>query len=71
MATPVDNDHSEKNEDAAQLAFMGMAREYLRLHGVEVDREVELGRGPVDFKVSAGHNIRLLIEVKKAHTGTF
>lgn len=66
-----DSDHSEKNEDAAQLAFMGMAREYLRLHGVEVDREVELGRGPVDFKVSAGHNIRLLIEVKKAHTGTF
>jgi hypothetical protein len=66
-----DNDHSEKNEDAAQLAFMGMAREYLRLHGVEVDREVELGRGPVDFKISAGRNIRLLIEVKKAHTGTF
>lgn len=66
-----DNDHSEKNEDAAQLAFMGMAREYLRLYGVEVDREVELGRGPVDFKVSAGHNIRLLIEVKKVHTGTF
>ncbi|MGN6686923.1 MAG: hypothetical protein ACTHK1_05230 [Actinomycetales bacterium] len=65
------SDGSEKNEDAAQLLFMGMAREYLRLYGVEVDREVELGRGPVDFKVSAGYNIRLLIEVKKAHTGTF
>lgn len=64
-------DHTEKHEDAAQLLFMGMAREYLRLFGVEVDREVELGRGPVDFKVSAGNNIRLLIEVKKAHTGTF
>lgn len=64
-------DHTEKNEDAAQLLLMGMAREYLRLLGVEVDREVELGRGPVDFKVSAGNNIRLLIEVKKAHTGTF
>lgn len=66
-----DNDQSEKNEDAAQLLFMGMAREYLRVFGVEIDREVELGRGPVDFKVSAGHSIRLLIEVKKAHTGTF
>lgn len=64
-------DGSEKNEDAAQLLFMGMAREYLRLFGVEVDREVELGRGPVDFKVSAGHNTRLLIEVKKDHSGTF
>ncbi|HAQ59240.1 MAG TPA: hypothetical protein DCR63_01870 [Microbacterium sp.] len=50
---------------------MGMAREYLRMHGVEVDREVELGRGPVDFKVSAGSNFRLLIEVKKDHSGTF
>lgn len=65
------SDRTEKHEDAAQLLFMGMAREYLRLFGVEVDREVELGRGPVDFKVSAGNNIRLLIEVKKAHTGTF
>ena len=65
------SDGSEKNEGAAQLLFMGMAREYLRLFGVEVDREVELGRGPVDFKISAGNNIRLLIEVKKAHTGTF
>lgn len=65
------SDRTEKNEDAAQLLFMGMAREYLRLFGVEVDREVELGRGPVDFKVSAGNNIRLLIELKKAHTGTF
>lgn len=50
---------------------MGMAREYLRLHGVECNREVELGRGPVDFKVSAGHNIRLLIEVKKDSSGKF
>lgn len=65
------SDGSEKNENAAQLVFMGMAREYLRLFGVEVDREVELGRGPVDFKISAGNNVRLLIEVKKAHTGTF
>lgn len=65
------SDNSEKHEDAAQLLFMGMAREYLRMHGVEVDREVELGRGPVDFKVSAGNNFRLLIEVKKDHSGTF
>lgn len=66
-----DDDRSEKREEAAQLAFMGMAREYLRLFGVEVDREVELGRGPVDFKVSSGRNIRLLIEVKKDHSGKF
>lgn len=66
-----DNDNSPKQELAVQLAFMGMAREYLRLFGVEVDREVELGRGPVDFKLSAGSNVRLLIEVKKDGSGQF
>lgn len=64
-------DRSEKPEEAAQLLFLGMAQHYLRLFNVEVDREVELGRGPVDFKVSSGSKIRLLIEVKKAHNGTF
>lgn len=64
-------DHSEKNELAAQLVFLGMAQHYLRLFDVEVDREVELGRGPVDFKASSGATIKLLIEVKKAHNGRF
>jgi hypothetical protein len=50
--------------------FTGMAREYLSPFGAEVDHEVELGR-PVDFKISAGNDIRLLSEVKRAHTGTF
>jgi hypothetical protein len=61
----------EKPEEAAQLVFLGMAQHYLRLYNVEVDREVELGRGPVDFKVASGSRVRLLIEVKKAHNGKF
>jgi hypothetical protein len=65
------SDGTEKNEVAAQLVFFGMAQHYLRLFNVEVDREVELGRGPVDFKASSGARIRLLIEVKKAHNGKF
>ena len=48
-----------------QLAFLGMAAESLRLFDVELDREVELGRGPVDFKLSRGTRVRVLIEVKK------
>ncbi len=64
-------DGSEKPESAAQLAFLAMAQHYLRLFDVEVDREVELGRGPVDFKVSSGTSKRLLIEIKKAHNGKF
>jgi hypothetical protein len=65
------DDGSEKQELAAQLAFLGMAQPYLRLFDVELDREVELGRGPVDFKVTSGSKYRLLIEVKKVHNGTF
>lgn len=61
----------KKLEEAAQLAFLGMAQQYLRLFNVELDREVELGRGPVDFKVASGAKIRLLIELKKAHNGRF
>jgi hypothetical protein len=48
-----------------------MAQHYLRLSDVEIDREVELGRGPVDFKASSGTSIRALIEVKKEDNGKF
>lgn len=64
-------DGTEKPEEAAQLLFLGVAQPYLRYFDVELDREVELGRGPVDFKVSSGAPARLLIEVKKLHNGKF
>lgn len=64
-------DRTVKNELAAQLVFLGMAQHYLRLFNVEIDREVELGRGPVDFKASSGTAIRALIEVKKEDNGKF
>jgi hypothetical protein len=65
------DDGTWKNEEAAQLVFLGMAQHYLRVFNVEIDREVELGRGPVDFKASSGTSIRALIEVKKEHNGKF
>lgn len=64
-------DDQEKPEEAAQLLFLGMAQNYLRHFEVEMDREVELGRGPVDFKLSRGSSARLVIEIKKAHNGKF
>lgn len=64
-------DDREKPEEAAQLLFLGMAQNYLRHFEVEMDREVELGRGPVDFKLSRGSSARLVIEIKKAHNGKF
>lgn len=65
------DDGSEKPEEAAQLVFLGISQQYLRQFGVEPDREVELGRGPVDFKASSGTSARLLVEVKKLHNGKF
>jgi hypothetical protein len=65
------SDGTEKNEEAAQLLFLGIAQNYLRMFDVEVDREVELGRGPVDFKLARGTDTRMILEVKKAHNGKF
>lgn len=65
------DDGTEKPEEAIQLLLLGLAQPYLRQFDVELDREVELGRGPVDFKASSGTSVRLLIEVKKLHNGKF
>jgi hypothetical protein len=63
--------HKAKPEEAAQLLFMGIARSYCRANNIVVDREVELGRGPVDFKFSNGYSRRALLEIKKLHNGYF
>ena len=65
------DDGSEKHEEAAQLAFLGLARSYCQANNIVVDREVELGRGPVDFKFSNGYTKRALLEIKKLHNGKF
>jgi hypothetical protein len=62
---------NEKPEYAIQLVFMGIAKAYCEANGINVDREVELGRGPVDFKFSNGTQHQALIEVKKLENGKF
>lgn len=61
----------EKPELAAQLVFYGIARNYCKANNIVLDREVELGRGPVDFKFSNGYTRRAHLEVKKLHNGKF
>lgn len=67
------NDHprAEKPEEAAQLLFKGIAQSYCQANNIVVDREVNLGRGPVDFKFSNGYQQRALVEIKKLHNGRF
>jgi hypothetical protein len=50
---------------------MGIARNYCRANNIVVDREVELGRGPVDFKFLNGYIHRAQLEIKKLHSGKF
>lgn len=63
--------NNEKLEEAAQLLFLGIAKSYCEANGIVVDREVELGRGPVDFKFSNGFEHRALLEVKKLENSKF
>jgi hypothetical protein len=62
---------SEKREDAAQSLFRGIAKHYCHANGIGIDREVNLGQGPVDFKFSKGREFLAHLEVKKLHNGAF
>lgn len=62
---------AEKREEAAQLVFLAIAKAYCEASDIVVDREVQLGRGPVDFKFSSGYRRRALLEVKKLENGRF
>lgn len=65
------DDGKEKPESAAQLVFRGIAEHYCRANNISLDREVNFGRGPVDFKFSTGFQKRAHLEVKKLHNGKF
>jgi hypothetical protein len=65
------DDGTEKYEDAAQSLFRGIAKHYCHANDIAIDREVNLGRGPVDFKFSKGREYVADLEVKKLHNGAF
>jgi hypothetical protein len=66
-----DAGRDDKPESAAQLLFRGIAQSYCRANNVVLDAEVNLGRGPVDFKFSNGYVHRAHLEVKKLHNSRF
>ena len=65
------DDKSEKHENAAQNLFRGVAKHYCNANDIAIDREVNLGRGPVDFKFSRGTSFKAHLEVKKLTSGGF
>ncbi|MFZ4234272.1 hypothetical protein ACOZGD_03645 [Streptomyces murinus] len=58
-------------ESNMQLLFLGVLERYCAQAGVRLDREVETGRGPVDFTFTSVGGIRVLLEMKKLTHGEF
>ena len=66
------NDNGKaKSEEASQLLFLGTVIHYCRANDLDVSPETNIGRGPVDFKVSRGYSLRAHIEVKLAKNSKF
>lgn len=60
-----------KKEEAVQLLFLGIVKHYCKANDIDISKEVNIGRGPVDFKVSDGFNLRALLELKLAKNSRF
>lgn len=61
-----ENRRKPRNEDTVQCLFASIATSYCRANNIDISREPETGRGPVDFKFSSGYQKRALVELKLA-----
>lgn len=59
-----DDQKNLRHEKIAQLLFYGIADAFCRANNIDLSREPNAGRGPVDFKLSKGFSIKVNIEVK-------
>lgn len=62
---------TSKGERAAQLLFLGIVKHYCQANNIDISREVNIGKGPVDFKVAIGYSLRALLELKLARNTKF
>ena len=60
-----------KSEEAHQFVFLGIVNHYCRANNIDLSREVNIGRGPVDFKTSQGASRKALLELKLASNSKF
>jgi len=65
------DDGSPKKEIAFQALLSGILTAYCRANNIEVSKEPNIGRGPVDFKFSQGYSQRALTEAKLASNTKF
>ena len=53
-----------RHEKTAQLLFFAIAYCYCEANNIDISPEVDSGSGQIDFKLSAGFDARVLVEVK-------
>lgn len=64
------DNHDFRDERVAQLLFYMMAHFYCEANNIDLSRECDPGVGELDFKLSNGFKKKVLIEVKKASSGS-
>ncbi len=65
------NNNKAKDEKAAQTLFDLAVRGWCVALGLDLQAEVNLGRGPVDFRVSNGPALKTVVEMKLARHPKF
>jgi hypothetical protein len=60
------DDGTSRSEEACQRVFLGIVKHYCKANNIDISAEANIGRGPVDFKISNGYQNRALIELKLA-----
>jgi hypothetical protein len=53
-----------RKERIAQRLFFGIAEAYCKANDLDISPETNSGRGAVDFKISAGYELRVIVETK-------
>lgn len=59
-----DSSGNRRSERFAQLLFFAVADSYCSANQLDLSREPNAGRGPVDFKISRGYPARVTVEIK-------
>lgn len=66
-----DTKNTPRSEEDVQLLFKGILDEHCRANNIDLTREVNQGRGPIDFRFSSGYSNRVLLEIKLAKNTKF
>ncbi len=60
-----------RSERICQSLLLGLVMNYCQANNIDIAKESDIGRGPVDFKLSQGYGYRALLELKLASSSRF